>query len=249
MSSAATETSVTLVDVPRDAYEALRPVLVASGQKHDYRNGVLETPSLLHGVSWDTYEAILEGMGDRRLYHSYDRGTLELMTTGKAHEWVKKFVARLIEGMALSLDIDIQCIGSLTLRKKERETGLEPDECYYIANESVVRDKMDFDPDRDPPPDLAIEVDFTSKSVDRMGLYSRLGVPEVWRCFEAEKVRFYRLGRDGHFREVEQSLSLPPVVPEYIDEVLKQRGEQSDTALVKLFIRLIRGQISKESKE
>jgi Uma2 family endonuclease len=241
MSSAATETSVTLVDVPRDAYEALRPILLASGQRHDYRNGVLETPSLLHGVSWDTYEAILEGMGDRRLYHSYDRGTLELMTTSKAHEWVKKFVARLIEGMALSLDIDIQCIGSLTLRKKKHETGLEPDECYYIANESQVRDKMDFDPDRDPPPDLAIEVDFTSKSVDRMGIYARLGIPEVWRCFEAEMVKFYRLGKDGHFREVEQSLSLPPVVPEDIDQILKKRGEQSDTALVKSFINVIHG--------
>ena len=239
MASTTTTRKVT-VYVPGDAYEAMRPALLTSGQRHEYIGEVLEGPSLLSGISWKTYQAILEGMGPRRLYHSYDRGTLELMTTSKAREMVKKFVARLIEAMAFVFDIDIQGVGSLTLRRQADEKGLEPDECYYIANEAVVRDKMDYNPDRDPAPDLAIEVDFTSKSIDRMGIYARLGVPEVWRCFESETVKFYRLGKDGAYREADESIALPPVVPHDIDQFLQQRGEQGDTALVKSFVNFIK---------
>jgi len=33
----------------------------------------------------------------------------------------------------------------------------------------------------DPAPDVVVEVDATSSSLDKLPIYSRLGVPEVWR--------------------------------------------------------------------
>ena len=59
--------------------------------------------------------------------------------------------------------------------------GLAPDECYYIANAPQVAGRDHIDLRTDPPPDLAIEVDVTSSSLNRMGIYAALAVPEVWR--------------------------------------------------------------------
>ena len=59
--------------------------------------------------------------------------------------------------------------------------GLEPDQCYYIQNEDVVWDKEQIDLNEDPPPDLVVEIDVTSSSIDHLFLYASLGIPEVWR--------------------------------------------------------------------
>src|SRR5688572_26869322 len=87
---------------------------------------------VLYDVPWKAYEAILEAIGDRRLRHTYDRGALEIMSPLKRHDRTKKILARMIEAAALALDVEIQSIGSTTLRKKAKEKGLEPDECYYV---------------------------------------------------------------------------------------------------------------------
>src|SRR5204863_3892315 len=58
---------------------------------------------------------------------------------------------------------------------------LEPDECYYVANEPLVRDKLHLDLAVDPPPDLAIEVEISRDSLNRHRIYAALGVPELWR--------------------------------------------------------------------
>jgi Uma2 family endonuclease len=93
---------------------------------------------VLYGISWEAYEHLLDLFGDRRLRHSYDAGVLEIMSPLKRHDRAKKVLARLIESMALELDIEIQPIGSTTLRRRERRKGLEPDECYYVQHEMVV---------------------------------------------------------------------------------------------------------------
>ena len=84
------------------------------------------------------------------------------------------------------LGIEIASLGSCTWSREDLQKGLEPDECYYIQNEAVVRGKETITLSVDPPPDLAIEVDSTSSSLDRMGIYAALGMcgggylPESW---------------------------------------------------------------------
>ncbi len=194
---------------------------------------------LLYDVSWEAYEAILEAMGDRRFRHSYDRGVLEIMSPLKRHDRAKKILSRMIEAMAFELDIDIQSIGSTTLRKQPKKKGLEPDECYYVAHEAQVRSKPDYDPNTDPPPDLALEVDVTRSSLSRMGIYAGLGVPEVWRM-KGETLSFHRLDRNGKYVPIDRSLAFPKVTPVVLQQFLAQRFELRENELLRRFLAWLR---------
>ena len=90
-------------------------------------------------------------------------------------------IGQMIEAFTLALDIPIQSVGSMTLRASKGGRGIQPDRAYYFANEPRVHCKDTYDPQKDPPPDLVIEVDVTSSSVPRMPVLTKIGVPEVWR--------------------------------------------------------------------
>ena len=163
----------------------------------------------MYDVSWDEYSSILDGRGDRRFHHTYDQGRLEIMSPSRRHEWEKSFLGRAIETIAYRLDIEIECLGNATHRREDLHQGLEPDECYYIANEPLVRDHVeDIDLTVDPPPDLVVEVDVTSSSIERIPIYAALGVPEVWQ-FDGEKLRIHLLDDAGQYRLSDVSLSFP----------------------------------------
>jgi Uma2 family endonuclease len=168
------------------------------------------TSVLLTDVSWEMYEQILEVFSDRRLRHTYVDGMLEIMAPLYIHEWRKKFLGRMIEMMAWRLRIPITCAGSTTLRKKLKRRGLEPDESYYIANERVVRGRDDIDLRKDPPPDLAVEVDVTHKSLSRLEAYAKLGVPEIWR-HDGTSLEFLQLDDQGAYSPLKRSLAFPRV--------------------------------------
>lgn len=202
---------------------------------------------VLYDVSWEAYECLLEAFGDRRLRHSYDDGTLEIMSPLKRHDRVKKLVARLIEMAAYELDIEIQGIGSTTLRRSKRLKGLEPDECYYVAHEAEVRDKADYLPGRDPPPDLAVEIDVTSSSVDRMLIYANLGVPEVWR-FQDEQLSFWRLQSTGKYVRSVRSRAFPRLTCQVLNEMLGHRFEQSENQIVRGLVAWLRQPAERRGK-
>jgi Uma2 family endonuclease len=202
---------------------------------------------VLGGVSWEDYEHLLDMIADRRLRHSYDDGVLEIMSPLKGHDRAKKALARLIESMALELDIEIQPIGSTTLRRRERRKGLEPDECYYVQHEAEVRDKADYVPGRDPPPDLAVEVDVTSSSLDRMPIYADLGIPEVWR-FRDEQLVFYRLTNRGKYVRMDRSRAFPILTPDVLNDLLRQRFERSDNQLVRALLAWLRAQAGRRRR-
>ena len=190
---------------------------------------------VLFDVPWEGYEALLEAFGDRRLRHSYDDGVLEIMSPLKRHDRNKKLLARLLETAAYELDIEIQGIGSTTLRKERRRKGLEPDECYYVEHEPQVRFEEDYDPDRDPPPDLAIEVDVTHSEVGRMDIYAGLGVPEVWRLKD-DNLTYYRLSRDGKYVKITRSKAFPPLTPAMLEKFLQRRREVSENEVLREFV-------------
>ena len=104
-----------------------------------------------------------------------------MMSPRLEHDWLGKLIARMIEAFALATDISIKSIGSTTIRAAKGGRGLQPDQTYYLASEPLVRGKDAYDPKKDPPPDLAIEVDVTNTSLPRMPVFARIGVPEVWR--------------------------------------------------------------------
>ena len=163
----------------------------------------------LSGISWQTYEALLADIGDRSSIRlSFNNGDLELMSPGGLHDRYKTRFGRMIEALTEELDIPMDGCGSTTLRRGDVTKGLEPDEAFYILNESKVRGKLNMDLAVDPPPDLAIEIDITSSSVDREGIYAALGVPEIWR-YDGDTLRVFQLKKTGIYERTESSLNLP----------------------------------------
>lgn len=160
-------------------------------------------------VSWDFYEQFLCEFKGQHVRHTYDEGVLEIMSpVGLEHEGPKTLLRRLIETLTEELEIPILGAGSLTLRSRRKAKGIEPDECFYIAHEGEMRVKASYDPERDPPPDLAVEIDWTNSSIPRMPVYARLGVPELWR-FADDQLIVHRLSASGQYEESDMSLAFP----------------------------------------
>src|SRR3954471_11347858 len=89
-------------------------------------------PVVLHGVSWETYERLLDELDEQHIFLTYDSGELEIMAPSPYHERYKTLLARFIETMTLELEMKVVSGGSTTFRREDLEKGLEPDECYYI---------------------------------------------------------------------------------------------------------------------
>ncbi|WP_088240154.1 Uma2 family endonuclease [Calothrix rhizosoleniae] len=147
----------------------------------------------LENISWHTFETILEEMGDRRATRlAYDCGILEIMTPLMPHEYNNRLLEHLVFALTEELNLNIKSIGSTTCKRQDLVKGVEPDSAFYIQNEPLMRGKTNLDLTQDPPPDLVIEVDYSSASVDRMPIYQALGVPEVWR-YQEPVIQIYQL--------------------------------------------------------
>jgi Uma2 family endonuclease len=232
---------VVLHDIPWEMYEAILEALPEHHLRHTYDRGVLELRSLIDGVSWEQYEALLEACGDHYFAHTYDRGWLEILMSPRLdHDWVKKFLGRMVETISSTLKIRIKSIGSTTVTRRSVRRGLQPDEGYYIANEPAVRFKMTFDSAVDPPPDLVIEVDVTSKSIKRMPVYAALRVPEIWR-HDGSQLYFYGLHR-AKYRKLEQSVAFPFLSPDDLMRFLNQLTKVDEMTLLDSFATWVRRQ-------
>lgn len=158
-------------------------------------------------ADWQTYEKFLDAIGDLPLRCTYDRGKLEIMAPLRVHEREKTLLASMIERIAYVLDCPLESCGSMTIRRADLQRGFEPDECFYIAHATQMAAKDEPDFTVDPPPDLAIESDVTSSSIDRQALYATIGIPELWRA-QKNAVEFFVL-HDGIYQSSETSKSFP----------------------------------------
>ncbi|HWB09864.1 MAG TPA: Uma2 family endonuclease [Pirellulales bacterium] len=225
---------IEVYSVSRRARDKIAAAFGAGALRYDPRTETLSFPSRMRDVTWEQYDALLKALPDHRLRHSYDRGSLEMMSPSQKHDKLKTIIGRFIEQTTLSLGIPLECFGSATYRRKALRRGLEPDETYYIANAPAMQGRFDFDPRRDPPPDLVVEVDLRRPSSRRMRIYAALGVLEVWK-YEAQGMRFCALGADGKYDEVTQSLSFPFITPADLDRFLARLSEEPMNDVVLAF--------------
>jgi Uma2 family endonuclease len=155
----------------------------------DLRNERLLDPAdrdqviVLRGVSWDQYVALSEQRRSSKPLMAYLDGELELVSTSREHEIDKTLIARFLEAYVDAADIEIKGVGNATFRKKLKRAGLEPDECYCVGP------MKEF-------PTLAIEVVYTSGGINKLEIYRRLGVPEVWFWIE-RKFQIYWITPNG----------------------------------------------------
>jgi Uma2 family endonuclease len=194
----------------------------------------------LSGISWSTYETLLEELSDRRLRLTYNRGNLEIMAPSPEHELNKRVLGRFIETIAEELEISIYPLGSTTF-KQSKLSGAEPDECFYIHNIAAVQGKKRLDMAEDPAPDLVLEIDITSSSEDRLQVYADLGVAEVW-IYNGESLVIQKL-QHGSYIATQTSQFFPSLVTPDIAGWLQRSATIDYLTLVKAFRVWVRSQI------
>ncbi|WP_013324883.1 Uma2 family endonuclease [Gloeothece verrucosa] len=147
------------------------------------------------GVTWEEYENLLEKLGDSLAYRvTYLDGTLEIMSPSRRHEFDKKNISRLLEIYLEEKRIPFWGLGSTTFRQEQKRGGTEPDECYCIGTEKEF-------------PDLAIEVVVSSGGINKLAVYQRLGVKEVW-FWRNNKIDVYHL-REENYEQIAKSELFP----------------------------------------
>jgi Uma2 family endonuclease len=175
---------------------------------------------LLQGITWEDFEKILEELGEHRSARiAYDGEILEIMTPLPEHEDDKEIIGDLVKALLEELDLEFRSLGSTTFKNPKIAQGIEPDQCFYIQNESKIRGKKRIDLTQDPPPDLALEIDITSRT--HISIYASLKVPELWR-FEKNQLKIYLLADDSYI-ESEESLIFPrfplaKMIPQYLEQ-------------------------------
>ena len=159
-------------------------------------------------VGWQEFEAIVEELGDDRAARiAYYKGFLEIRMPSPEHEVDKELISDIVKILLEELDIDCECFGSTTFKSSTMESGIELDQCFYIRNHAQMRGRRRVDLNCAPPPDLAIEVDVTSKT--QLDAYQALGVLELWR-FENGRLQISLL-EAGQYYPSEASPTFPNV--------------------------------------
>lgn len=134
------------------------------------------------------------------------------------HEKLKHIIATFVELLAGERNIDIEGAGSTTFRRQDLARGFEPDACFYITHATLMRQRDDIDLTVDPPPDLVIEIDITSLSLNKMPIFAALGVPEVWR-YDGQQMHMFLL-QAGAYTPVEASVAFPGVTCEVLGQFI-----------------------------
>jgi Uma2 family endonuclease len=202
-----------------------------------------ETRTLLENISWQTFKTMLGEMGSQRNHRiSYDLGTLEIMTPLMPHENSNRLIEVFIGVMCEEMGFEIKRTGSLTLTRDDLERGGEPDSSYYIQNESQMRDKENIDLEKDPPPDLVLEVEYSRSAINKLNLYASMEIPEFWR-FDGTNLRLYALA-GKQYAEVEVSPTFNLISVTEIPRFLQQAKTNGENATTREFRAWVRQQVS-----
>lgn len=206
-----------------------------------HRDGYLR----LDGISWDFYESLLEAVEQKSLRITYDHGILEIMTITRRHEWLKDALRRMIDILIEELDLPFDCYGSMNFKSESKKRGLQPDECFWFHSEELIRNAEEYEPESDPPPDLILEIDITSSSLDRINIHESFGVSEVWR-WKDDQVEFHILNKKGKLKTRKKSTIFTGLGATDLLAFLEVASSKGKATLVKEFRRWVRERVASE---
>jgi Uma2 family endonuclease len=186
-----------------------------------------------YGVSWASYMKVLHALDHNKVWMTFDEPTLEMRKVSLAHERARLVLSQLFTTAAEMFDRSIISLGRFTWRSRKKRCGLEADGSYYVANAERMQPVRQVDLAIHPPPDLAIEIELSSSEVDRLRVYQKLGVPEIWR-YDGRELVFLALRGDGYV-SMHASESLPDLTPALLAEFLELRHDIDDTTLRRRF--------------
>jgi Uma2 family endonuclease len=192
----------------------------------------VEERILLHNVSWETYEQLLsnyENSSSPRF--AFDRGTLEIMSPSSEHEELSDLITQLVFILAEEWNFEYRSFGRTTFRRAELESGFEPDGCFYIQSVDRISGVKRLDLAAHPPPDIAIEVDVTSPSLNKLPIYARIGVPEIWR-YDGQKLTIFLL-QGSEYRDSDESQSISRLTSTTLSQLIVQGTSMKRSAWVR----------------
>jgi Uma2 family endonuclease len=182
---------------------------------------------LFEAADWDFYASVLQKLAGRHVFATYDGRSLELMSPSWEHERYAELSGVLVRILCSELGMPCRGGGSTTFRRKDLDAGLEPDRCFYIHNAHAVQGKREIDLTIDPPPDLVIEIEISHRLLDRVRIYEKLGVPELWR-YDGKSLRVFVADGTGKYRQADRSPTFPSMPLDQIDKFLQLTWDMPD---------------------
>lgn len=183
---------------------------------------------VMYDADWATYTHFLKMFAESPTAKlTYDRGVLEIISPSLQHDEDSRLFVSLVQVLAEEWNLPFKAAGSTTMRRKLKEAGLEADECFWLINAPRMAGRRQLDLSRDPPPDLAIEVELSRRSkLNRMSLYARLGVPEVWRLGKKGLLFSQRGGKA--YLPASTSVTFPGLTPALTEKFLGKAADAGD---------------------
>ncbi|MDD5036342.1 MAG: Uma2 family endonuclease [Methylococcaceae bacterium] len=189
--------------------------------------------AILHGIGWQQFESLLDEAGEHRATrYAYHDGELEMMSPLAAHEDYKAIIRSAVEILLEELGVEFRALGSTTLKSDRAAQAVEPDECFYIQHEAQIRGKERLDLNTDPPPDLALEIDLTSRTHFRH--YAALGIPELWR-YDGRELEILLLDNDAYRVNAISRLFPQFDLQTRIPEIVRQSQQEGRNVTLKAF--------------
>ena len=193
---------------------------------------------VFEGTDWAFYRSVRSQLADRRVFVTYHKGRLELVTISMLHERVTGLLSAMVRALAEETDTPLIGSGSVTLQREDLDVAAEADSSFYVANVHRVRGKKVLDLSVDPPPDLGIEVEITRRLGERKSIYRDLGVPELWVHGSGALAILVRRGAD--YEPVDRSPTFPQLSPQEIYDVVAAGLTADETAWIKSFRKRVR---------
>lgn len=189
---------------------------------------------VFNDADWDFYETVGRNLGERRVFATYYKGRLEVVTVSLLHERITALLAIMVRVMAEESSTPLGSAGMTTLKRMDLDEGVEPDSSFYTVHEAQMRGKKELDLAIDPPPDLAIEVEVTHRLGTRKSIYRDLGVPEVW-VYSASNNLTVLIRKENAYVELDRSPTFPNISPQEMTRFVVAGLRQDETAFTKAF--------------
>jgi Uma2 family endonuclease len=210
----------------------------------DFLSGKGERAILLTGVSWEEYESFLKQNWEKNnLSFAYDNGVLEIMSKSPKHEDYSRTIYNFVLAYCEHIGVFLEGRGSATFKRSVFKKGVEPDECFYVQNAETVIGLDDWDAETYPAPDVAVEIDLTTESLDKFPIYAALQVAELW-IFDGGEVKFYRL-ENNRYHPTETSQAFSGLSADLLNEFIKISRTKGQTLTLREFRDRLREQKSK----
>jgi Uma2 family endonuclease len=193
---------------------------------------------IFNDADWNFYESVGRNLGERRVFATYYKGRLEVVTVSLLHERITSLLAIMVRVLAEETSLPLGGAGMTTLKRMDLDAGVEPDSSFYTTHELQMRGKSNLDLTNDPPPDLAIEVEVTRRLGARKSIYRELGVPEVWVYSPANGLTVLLKQGDSYVQS-DRSPTFSLISPGEMSQFVSEWAGNDETAFTKAFRRRV----------